>query len=164
MIRRSILLALSTFAVAGCAVKTDLGKECILVRKDPSDPAGKKSIPILEGDIKPNKDFLSFGAVECEDLVCVRDLAFTRAAAATDPAIGYCSRPCLETSTTGCPAANEEDDRDPNKKLSCRPLILDETTLAAICQNDAVTCKRYFGDTTSPFFCARGAPKPDGGS
>ncbi len=163
MIRRSTLLALAALTFGGCAVSTDLGKECVLVRKDPNDPSGKKSIAIKESEIKPNKDFISFGAVECEDLVCVRDLAYTRSAAPTDDALGYCSRPCSQASTTGCPAADSADDKDPARKLSCRPLILDAETLNAICQADANTCTRYFGDTKSPFFCARGA-KTDGGT
>ncbi|MFZ5470457.1 MAG: adventurous gliding motility lipoprotein CglC [Myxococcota bacterium] len=149
----------------GCPIATDVGKECILVKKDPSDPTGKRSIPIKEREIAANKDFVSFGAVECEDLVCVRDLNFQRPATATDEtaAVGYCSRSCIATSTLGCTQSDESLNNDPATKMNCRPLILDETTLAAICQTDSNTCKRYFGDTSSPFFCARGGVT-DGGT
>ena len=159
MIRRSILLALSIGALGACQVTTDLGRECLLVKKDPADPSGKRSIPMKESEIKPGKDFISFGMVECEDLVCVRDSNQLRPTGATDTsdAKGYCSRPCLQTSTTGCPAADPADDKSATRRLSCRPLILDEVTLAGICQVDPTTCKKYFGDTKSPYFCARGS-------
>jgi hypothetical protein len=41
-------------------------------------------------------------------------------------------------------------------RYACRPLILDEATLAAIRQADPEKYQRYFGDTQSPYFCAKG--------
>jgi hypothetical protein len=167
MMRRSIFLALAICVGTACTVTTDLGVPCTLVKKDPADTTGKQSLPMLESEVTAGKDFISFGAVECEDLVCVRDSSYAPPAgttpAPTDQAKGYCSRPCLQTSTTGCPAKDSADDSNPLKRLSCRPLILDEATLNFICQSDAVTCKKYFGDTKSPYFCARGA-SVDGGT
>jgi len=166
MIRRAIFLAFSICTLFACQSPTDLGTPCTLVRKDPADPSGKRSLPMKESEVTKGKDFISFGAVECEDLVCVRDSSYaqpTPPPAATDDAKGYCSRPCLQTSTVGCAAANPDDDKLPLKRLSCRPLILDEATLNLICQTDATTCKKYFGDTKSPYFCARGS-SVDGGS
>lgn len=160
MIRRSIFLALAICAVPACKVTTDLGTPCTLVKKDPGDDTGKRSLPMKESEVTAGKDFISFGAVECEDLVCVRDSSYAPLAGTTplptDDAKGYCSRPCLRCATTGCPAANPDDDSNPLKRLGCRPLILDEATLNSICQTDAEKCKKYFGDTKSPYFCARG--------
>ncbi len=155
-VRLAVLL--SAAFVIGCGVKTDLGKTCSLFKRGPDGGA----VPIKEQDIagKANKDFISFGAVECEDLVCVRDSSFVSTAQPTDNAQGYCSRPCVLGSTTGCPAADSADDQNPTRRLSCRALLLDETTLAA-CRADP-DCKARLGDTTAPYFCARG--KPDGGS
>ncbi len=162
MIRRTILLALTACVFAACQSKTDLGKPCTLIRRDPADSTGKHSIPLKNSEIRPGRDFISFGSTECDDLVCVRDSAQAVTADAGADALGYCSQSCVQTSTVGCPAADPADDSDPIKRLSCRALLLDETTLAAICQSDPTTCQKYFGDTKSPYFCARGA-KPDAG-
>jgi hypothetical protein len=160
-LRLAVIAAL--LMLGGCAVKTDLGSPCFLVRGvDGGAGQPKISVRLHESDIRPNKDFISFGATECEDLVCVRDSTFPVGANPTDEAQGYCSRPCIQTSTVGCPSQNEADDKIPSKRLTCRPLLLDEATLAAICNADPEKCTQYFGDTKSPFFCARGTG--DGGS
>ncbi|MBI3185257.1 MAG: adventurous gliding motility lipoprotein CglD [Myxococcales bacterium] len=167
-IRSLAVASLTALALAGCPVSTDLGQPCILVRKDPSDPTGKRSIAIKEGDPfikdRAGKDFISFGATACEDFVCVRDSSFARPAGSLDTAdaVGYCSRPCVQGST--CPAANPQDNENPATRLSCRPLLLDVETLNAIKQADPQTFTKYFGDTTSPYFCARGKAATDGGT
>ena len=161
-VRRPLLLPAllaAALPVAACRVTTDLGRSCQLVKKNPD---GGSALPILEGDLPgANKDFISFGATECEDLVCVRDSYAPRTGVATTAVSGYCSRSCVPNSSIGCPAANSSDDRDPAKRLGCRALLLDEQTLGAICATDPSTCQQL-GDTRSPYFCARG--NPDGGS
>ncbi len=138
----------------GCRVATDLGRECTLVKKNPDGGSG--SVFILESELPDGgtKDYISFGATQCEDLVCVRDANVPKTGAAGALASGYCSRPCVPNASTGCPAANPDDDRDPNKKLTCRALLLDEQTLADICTNDPGRCQQIAG-TLSPYFCAR---------
>jgi hypothetical protein len=163
-VRRPLLVLLTLFAApiftASCRVATDLGRPCNLVKKNPDGGSG--SVPILESELPgADKDFISFGATECEDLVCVRDAYVPRTGVATTPATGYCSRACVPNSSTGCPPANADDNKDPTKKLSCRALLLDEQTLGAICSTDPGTCQQL-GDTRSPYFCARG--NPDGGA
>ena len=149
-------------AVAGC-VTGDLNTPCTLVR---GNPDGGRAIDLLESDpiVKnsANKDFISFGSTECEDQVCVRDSAYSTDGGAEGPARGYCSRSCVANSSVGCPSASGQLDSEPKTKLSCRALILDEATLAAIKAKDPSTYQRVFGMTTSPFFCARGGPQ-DGG-
>jgi hypothetical protein len=144
-------------SLEGCRVATDLGRPCTLVKKNPDGGSG--SVGILESDLPPNKDFISFGATECEDLVCVRDAAVPRSGIPNATATGYCSRACVPNVTNGCPASNPDDDKDPNKKLSCRALLLDEQTLGAICSTRPDTCQSI-GDTRSPYFCARAIPSP----
>lgn len=164
MFRSLILLASVSFVLVGCRAKTDLGRECTLVKKLPDGGTA----PILEGDIKEaaNKDFISLGSVQCEDFVCVRDADFPRPGLdggnfdPTKEARGYCSRPCIQGAQ--CPAENAADDEKADKRLTCRALLLDEATLSAICSTDPAKCKQYFGETKSPYFCARGN-SPDAG-
>ncbi len=168
MTHRALLALPALLWIAACGVPTDLGRPCVLVKR-----AAATTLPdggvvaaadggtafITEGEIQAGKDFISFGATECEDLVCVRDSTTERPANAkdTDPANGYCSKPCAQGSTRSCPAADPAHDKNAALRLTCRPLLLDTETLALICQ-DKATCDRYFGGTTSPYFCARGTP------
>ena len=156
-VRRSLVamlvLGVPVFLDA-CRVATDLGLPCQLVKKNPD--GGTTSVPILESDLPGgNKDFISFGATECEDLVCVRDANVPKTGVAGAAATGYCSRACVPNVSGACPAANKSDDSNPDTRLTCRALLLDEATLGAICTNDPSTCQKL-GDTRSPYFCARG--------
>lgn len=144
---------IGVLVVSGCRAKTDLGRPCTLVKKDPSDAA--KSVPLKESEISSGKDFISFGATECEELVCVRD-ADVKAGKPTDEAVGYCSSACIPGSSVKCLNENPADDKDAAKKLKCRTLLLDEATLASLRTADPEAYKRYFGETTKPYFCARG--------
>ncbi len=150
------------FVVVACE-QTDLNTPCTLVKANPN---GGPAIPLLKSDpiIKnsANKDFISFGSTQCEDKVCVRDSAYVE----VDDggfAEGYCSRSCVANSSVGCQSATAALDQDPKTSLSCRPLILDESTLAAIKAKDPAAYQRIFGMTTSPFFCARSAVIADAG-
>ena len=139
---------------AACKISTDLGTPCFLVKANPD--GGTTAVRLREGDLPDaGKDFIAFGATECEDLVCVRDSNYPRNSDPNANATGYCSRACVPTSGA-CPAANSSDDNDPNKKLNCRALLLDDQTIAAICTQDPAKCNQYFGGTRSPYFCARG--------
>jgi len=113
-------------------------------------------VAIREGELPDGgKDFISFGAAVCENFVCVRDSAYIKNPNPAAEALGYCSGSCV-TGSNACPAANSADDKDPTRRLTCRALLLDEQTLAAICTADPVKCQTYFGGTRSPYFCARG--------
>jgi hypothetical protein len=160
MNRRSIaicaLLGLIVL-LAACRISTDLGTLCNMVKRNPD--GGQGSVPIREAELPDGgKDFVAFGATECEDLVCVRDSNVPKTGTPGAIATGYCSRACSPGNS--CPAANSADDNNPNRKLTCRPLILDEQTLSTLCSNDPAKCNQYFGGTTSPYFCARGTTPP----
>lgn len=150
-------LALGT-VVSGCTVQTDLGRQCFLVKKD----ANGERVRMTEAEITSGLDFISFGASECENYVCVRDAAMGRPTGATDEsdAIGYCSAQC-EPPADGalgnpCPAENPAHDDDPALRLTCRSMLLDEDTINLICAEDEALCQRLFGPNRTPFFCARG--------
>jgi hypothetical protein len=153
--RLSLISAVAVFAAIGCTPPTNLNVVCTLVKKTPDGGSG--SVFITEGDISANasRDVISFGAVECEDLVCVREGGAPLSGNAGQAATGWCSRPCLETQANACPSNDPALDKNPATAFSCRKLLLDEAALASLKTADPGAYKKYFGDTTSPFFCAR---------
>lgn len=149
-----VSLALGAMVAVGCRPATDLNTPCRLVKRNPD---GGSPLPILEKEIADalgaNKDFLSFGTVECEDFICVRDNGFQSDAGPDDPAFGYCSRACSAGST--CPSQDSSLDESPSR-LSCRALLLDAETLKQLADKGLNP-----GNVREPFFCARGG---DGGA
>ncbi len=151
MTRAVVLIAVALgVASAGCNVSTGLNRECVLVRK-----CDAGACPITEQYVQDklgsSKDFIAFGAVECEDLVCVRDSAFPKGTDLAGPAKGYCSKPCAAGSQ--CQSDDRSLDDKPATALYCRPLLLDEFVLAEIRKDPAAA--KLLGNVTSPFFCAR---------
>ena len=164
MSARPLLIALVAalgIGAAACTVSTDLGSQCVMKK---ANPDGGAPLDITESDVTPGKDFISFGATECEDLVCVIDAAHLQLTGDPNaPVKGYCSRSCAEGSSSTCtPQQDPSWDTDPDKAMSCRALFLDPVTLGKICQADPQKCQQYFGDNSSPYFCARGSA--DGGT
>ncbi len=169
MLTRSFVIGVFALLVVGCKTPTDLGAVCRMVKRNPD---GGRALPIREGEIKAgaNKDFISFGASDCDNLTCVRDSEFARGdggrldgglddddGGTLGPiALGYCSDKCLQGST--CSSADPNDDNDAKKRLNCRALLLDNETLNALC--GAGQCLP--GNIKSPYFCARGQI-PDAG-
>jgi hypothetical protein len=146
-----VLLGLPVL-LGACRAATDLGHQCTMVKGSPDGGA----VSIKESELPDGvlRDFISFGTAQCEDFVCVRDANFRKTGVAGADATGYCSRPCVPKGSFGCPAENSDDDKDPNKRLSCRALLLDEETLGSICTTDPGRCQQIAG-TRSPYFCAR---------
>ena len=158
--------AVASLSMMACKADTDLGKPgCSLLKALPD--GGPTNV--IVGELSAGKDFLSFGSVECEDLICVADQdrvasllaqATSNPAVLNDPATGYCSHACAQGNTTGCTPQYQDLQDDPSLVMSCRALVLDNDTIAAICK-DPVKCQEYFNNSRSAFFCARGG---DGGS
>lgn len=151
------------FVLEGCKVSTDLGTTCELVKRDPTDTSttgAARTVPIVEGDFdtEPTGDLISFGAVECEDLVCVQDAQHrTWTNNPSTKLFGYCSRSCVTGNADACsPQADGSNDSDPSLMMACRSLLLDSATMGRLCQVDPAKCEQYFGNNTSPYFCARG--------
>jgi hypothetical protein len=168
MLRHLLLGAvLLSTALAACTASTELGKACNLVKALPD--GGVTAVVI--GDLSAGKDFVSFGATECEDLVCVVDQASVSqqlseaqrdaGSSLSSPATGYCSKACVQGNNATCtPQYNDQQDI-PGLAMTCRELVLDPEIIAEICK-DPVLCQEFFGSNRTSFFCARGAPT-DGG-
>lgn len=142
--------------VAGCTCgSSDLNGQCHLVRLGPDGG----SLDLREYEIPDGgkTDFISFGATDCQDLVCLRSSGDPRNSDPNAVALGYCSTPCNALSRSNqCQSASGAQDQDPKTRLSCRPILLDQITIDAICTADAGACLQYFANTRSPYFCARG--------
>lgn len=161
-----VSLGLSGVGLAGCTEQRDLGTRCILIRRGAEGGSSRQDI--LNRELtNPSEEFVSFGVTDCEDLVCVRDADFEPQNTAPDaPAEGYCSAPCTPQTSSGplatdpCATGRSEIDDDPAQRFTCRQMLMDEETLAAIKAEDEATYRRYFGGTETPYFCARGDGRP----
>jgi len=164
---RTLLIVVAVaLSMMACKADTDLGKpDCHLLKALPDGGATN----VIVAELSAGKDFLSFGAVECEDLICVLDVngvaqvlaqATANPDVLADPATGYCSHSCAQGNATGCTPQYQDLQNDPSMIMACRALVLDDDTIAEICK-DPVKCQEYFNNSRSAFFCARGG---DGGS
>jgi hypothetical protein len=152
--------SLVLLAVVGCKASNQLGEECALVKRDPNVDGGRLYVRNGELKVAAMKDFISFGSTDCEDLICVRDADYAPpdggALQPNETAKGYCSKSCINESSCSSP----ELDGNPQRRLKCRPLLLDAETLRALCNGsdrDRARCKTAFGSTTGSDYCARGA-------
>jgi len=158
---RAAFLVSTALLLGGCKVSSEIGKPCTLVRKAlPEENSPTKTMPVLESEVADRQDFISFGSLECEDLICVRDQDYPRARTAegevdlTAAAMGYCSKPCVDGSNA-C-EVKDTSDVEPNLpgRMTCRSLLLDQDTLDALRSADEDFYRRTFGENNSPFFCA----------
>ena len=169
MLARLLFVSFAVITFAGCKPPSDLGTPCTMVKRDPNVDGGRLFVRNKEIKVGANKDFISFGSVDCENLVCVRDADFAVPDGGFDPeavAQGYCSNRCAIVGDI-CPSVSADDDNDAKRRLTCRPLLLDAETLALICNGsaeDKAKCKAYFGNTSRPEFCARGGSVSDAGT
>jgi hypothetical protein len=146
MSRGIVSLATAALALAvmtGCTVAGDNGIPCDLVKRAPDGGSAE----VTESEVTPGKDFVSFGAPECENFVCVRSSAAPKTGDPTARAKGKCSSRCASAEARCSSAVGEV-------KLQCRPLILDDVTLGKICLDDPGKCERFFGGAQTPYFCA----------
>jgi hypothetical protein len=146
--------ALSLVMSACLEPPDDLGSPCVLVRADPTDTDpndGTRSINILESDLEglTDTDIISFGATECENLVCVRPANTPLGPDRTVGAEGFCSRACAENVADACLTGDAA--RDNNDPYACRSLALDAEALAVLRQDHPELIPP---GVTSPFYCA----------
>jgi len=168
MLRHLLLGTLLLGAALFACTSTDLGAPCNMV-KALSD-GGVTNVVV--GDLSAGKDFISFGATECDDLICVVDhtsaslqLSQAQRDAGTSfqsPAVGYCSLACVQGNNSTCSPQYNDDQNIPGLSMTCQELVLDPNLIRAICQSDPMSCQQYFGTNRGSFFCARGTPL-DGG-
>jgi hypothetical protein len=171
MSARLALLVGAALLSGGCEVASDIGKSCVLVRKATqaeidAEPNREHFREILEGELQAGQDFISFGTVECEDLVCVRDAAFqptfdpelTEEQRKQVAAKGYCSVACVPPDETEllnpCAVNHPQAEEQVKETMSCRPLLLDQKALDDLRASNEELYENTFGDTASPNFCA----------
>jgi hypothetical protein len=166
MSARRVVLWSAALLLSGCSVTTQLGQQCVLVRKATEQERttlGVSSVSIKESELLAGQDYISFGALDCDELelTCVRDADHPRqtdpgseAAKATE-ALGYCSQACVE-GTTSCDTTETDNLAAglQGRPLTCRSLALDQQALERLRTDDPVTYRKTFGDNTSPNFCA----------
>lgn len=151
------------FVVLGtlaCPPSTDRGRPCQMPRRTDAGTTflTEKEVRARTGTASnATRDFLAFGSLDCDDLLCVRDATFVTDAGEDAVAYGYCSNPC--DVGAACPSFDPELDKRGDTRLNCRPLLLDEQTLEAINQDPGA---RKILNVKSPYFCARGS-SPDAG-
>lgn len=157
----ALALAALAWTTAGCTEKTDLGRECTLTRRATATElqAGSDAIvDIRESEISAGQDFLSFGVTGCDDLVCVHDASSPLTGTPTASVKGYCTRPCA--AGDACEVTDSAAVPGVAETMACRPLVLDEATLAAIRAADPDFYRANFGESESSAFCAASAPAP----
>jgi hypothetical protein len=168
MSARLALLVGAALLCGGCEVPSDIGKPCVLVKKSQSGQT--KYDPVTPADIgKGDKDFISFGSLDCEDLICVRDAnspIVTRGENEQLTVMGYCSKACQPSDTNApqlqdpCAVNHPEASAEVKAGMSCRALLLDQAALDYMRANDPVGYRQTFGDNTSPYFCASKTEAP----
>ncbi|HEX8824258.1 MAG TPA: adventurous gliding motility lipoprotein CglC [Archangium sp.] len=156
MSSRLALLVSAALLCGGCKVTSDIGKPCLLVKRG----TGSNSAPVTEADLRPGQDFISFGALDCEDLVCVKDANMPTQIADNEAkqVIGYCSKACVAETQDTCAVTDAEALAEVKDRIACRPLLLDQQALDALRAADRAAYRATFGDNTSPYFCASAAP------
>ena len=157
MSARLALLVGAALWCGACQVSSDIGKPCVLVKRSTS---GAKYDPVVQADITSDQDFISFGSLECEDLVCVRDArSEIKLAEDGNSVLGYCSKACVAEAQGTCTVNNSAADPTVKANMSCRALLLDQPTLDALRAKDPVGYRQTFGDNASPYFCASSTPQ-----
>jgi hypothetical protein len=160
MTPRLALLLSAVLLASGCSVSTQLGAECVLVRKATEAEeaeTGKKAISIKESELIAGQDYVSFGALDCDELelTCVRDANHPRESATGDAdAKGYCSQACVEDSSTCEVLGDNVAPGVQGRAMTCRSLALDQASLEALKRTDPIAYRRTFGENSSAFFCA----------
>lgn len=143
----------------GCAETGDIGRPCFMVKSD----GDGGTAPITEGEIDLNRDVISFGALECDQFICVRQRYAPAGTNPDAPAVGTCSDTCVQGSADACRGLFPEADLTAGE-FTCRALMLDEESLNAICDADPVLCERLLGGNDTPYYCAQGETPPDEGT
>lgn len=145
----SVMAFAASLSLFGCR-DTDVGRDCQLVKSQAD--GGQGADPVFSTDItEPAKDVISFGALDCEDLICVRAGNTPLPDSPTQAVFGKCSRACALGSA--CPAYDASLDKNPETAFSCRSLLLDEATLKALQENPDT--QKYFRDRNTQYFCAQ---------
>ncbi|MFE8596865.1 adventurous gliding motility lipoprotein CglC [Archangium violaceum] len=160
MSSRLALLVSAVLLCGGCKVNSDIGKRCLLVKKA-AEGSGRESDPVVASDLSAGQDFISFGSLDCEDLICVKDADMPVETADNGQVVGYCSKACVQNELVDpCGVTDPEALDSVKDRMSCRALLLDQQALDDLRQTDPVTYRNTFGDNNSPYFCAGNPTSP----
>lgn len=129
---------------AGCKPETDIGQACRMTKPCKPGP----TCPIAESEMSdPSQDYLSLGVSECDDLVCVRTA--NSGAEENGEGYGYCSKSCIDS--TDC-----EYDYEGNKNgFGCQQLLLSESYMQQLRENNPEAYDRVFGSGASSKYCVK---------
>lgn len=159
--RHPLLLSLSLLLLsAGTCAETDIGAPCQLqkTRMDPTI-AGCEDVqpdqlnerpecfrPTLEDlEAGREKDYISFGVAECDNLTCVRSRGSPLPETEAQPA-GACSGECI----------TDADCQGLEPGYVCRELVFDDAFLSSL--RDSLSdaeYERYLGRIQNAKFCAK---------
>lgn len=158
--RAPLLLAVAALLTAGTCGESDIGSPCQLqkTRLDPTiagcDGVGEDQVgqrpecfrPVLEDLEKgKDKDFISFGAAECDNLTCVRSRGAPLPGSEADPA-GACSSECI----------TDVDCQGAQGNFVCRALVFDDEFLSQLKETlSEEEYERHLGRIQNAKFCAR---------
>lgn len=154
-------LGLAIFLSAGSCVDSDVGAPCSLqkVQLDRNLPGCADATPdsvdsrpecfhptLADLEAGRDKEFVSFGVADCDNLTCVRSRGQAVPANEGEPT-GHCSSECI----------TDDDCRsEGNGRFVCRELFLDQAFLAQLRENlSEEEYARYFGRIQNTKFCAR---------
>lgn len=154
------LLLILTLGAGTCA-ETDIGAPCQLqkTQMDPTIPGCED----VEQDqlahrpecFRPNledlaagqdKDYISFGVAECDNLTCVRSRGTPLPSSEAEPA-GACSGECI----------TDADCQGVDGGYICRELVFDDAFLGSLRETlSEEEYERYLGRIQNAKFCAKG--------
>jgi hypothetical protein len=151
---------LGLFLSAGSCVDTDVGAPCNLqkmrlnqglpgcdgVKPEQIDDRPECFHPtIADFAAGPDKEYVSFGAAECDNLTCVRS-AGEKLPETEEAPNGTCSGECI----------TDQDCGSEGGKFVCRELFLDQAFLTELRDNlSEEEYATYFGRIQNTKFCAR---------
>jgi hypothetical protein len=138
----STIAVLLAAGLAGCSVETDLGQTCKMTRPDTE---GGAPIELEASSITSETlDWISFGAAECDDLVCVRTAGSPNPAHENGMARGYCTKPCIDASDCA------PDFQGRKGAMGCEQLLPD---LEELKRTNPEEYERIFGSGTATNYC-----------
>lgn len=161
--RHSLLLSIPLLLLlsAGTCAESDIGAPCQL-QKTRMDPTISGCEDVQQDQIlqrpecfRPNledleagneKDFISFGVAECDNLTCVRSRGSALPKSEAEPA-GACSGECI----------TDADCQGLEKGYVCRELVFDDQFLGSLRETlSDEEYERYLGRIQNAKFCAKG--------
>jgi hypothetical protein len=140
-VRRHLFLAtVASLTLAACQ-DADVGQDCDMTLAAP----GGGALDVMTGGqlcSSERADYFRTGAIECDNLVCVRSATGTcKADSALASVRHYCSKACV----------SDRDCFTGQTGLVCRQIVLDPVFLATLPPDVRV---RYLGQIQSSNYCA----------